>query len=280
MELGFSVRGRCIRSQASSVGHVEVGSLGTWTGGLDLSSRELDRRFEELLRVGSRELFDDYPHRMATGDLLKTPNKIHDDDLDLFFRGIEHGHITLRRGARFDTRDRPRPDGKGRWGLLSRGKQGGWYNAEYLPQVAAYVDAIDNLGFHHHRVLFELPDAALKLDLTVLNNAGSVVVLGEAKRDVGMLDALLSRVTDRHASSNPGPKGRDEPQQLAWRLWTTRAPYLWLIGPGERRAYSVHYEPLSFVPLHRLPSASELGLAKAPGVMMSPPRLSSSDMGH
>jgi hypothetical protein len=245
-----------------------------------MGNSELHGRFDGLLRAGSRELFEDHPEMMTTGDLLKTPNTIHADDLHLFFRGVEHGHITMRRGARFDTRDRPRSDGKGRWGLLSRSKQGGWYNAEYLPQVAAYVDAIDNLGFHHHRVLFELPDAALKLDLAVLDDGGVVHVLGEAKRDGRQLKALRAEVEAKYAEVNPGKKGRNEAQQLAWRLWTTRAPYLWLIGPGERQAYRVHYDPLRLEPLQRLPSASELGLTKAPAAMLSPPRLSGSVMGN
>jgi hypothetical protein len=36
-------------------------------------------------------------------------------------------------------------------------------------------------------VLFELPASALRLDLAILDGRGHVVVLGEAKREVGML---------------------------------------------------------------------------------------------
>lgn len=137
-------------------------------------------KFQDLLMSGSRELFEDNPQMMTTGALQRTPNVIHVADLGLFFRGIEAGLITLHRGARFNTKDRP--VSSGRWGLLSRGRTGGWYNAEYLPQIAAYVDAVETRSFHHHRVLFELPDPSLKLDLAVLDDAGTVVVLGEAAR--------------------------------------------------------------------------------------------------
>lgn len=67
-------------------------------------------------------------------------------------------------------------------------------NAEYLPQLAAYVGAVEDLGFPYERVLFELPARALQLDLAVLDDAQRVVVLGEAKRSAGMLDRLLDDV--------------------------------------------------------------------------------------
>lgn len=103
------------------------------------------RRFDELLRRGSAELFADNPTRMRSGALIPTPNVIDDADLDRFFAALEAGLITLYRGARFNTLDRPKPGG--RWSLLSRAATGGWYNAEYLPQIAAYSEAIVRLGY-------------------------------------------------------------------------------------------------------------------------------------
>lgn len=41
----------------------------------------------------------------------------------------------------------------------------------------------------------------------------------------------------------------DEARQLAWRLWTTQAPYLWLVGPRVRHAYRCSYDPLALQPL-------------------------------
>lgn len=69
--------------------------------------------------------------------------------------------INPHSAGRFNTQDRPTPDG--RWGILSRSKAGGWFNAEYLPQLAAYVEATLELGYPSPRVLFELPAQSLQL---------------------------------------------------------------------------------------------------------------------
>jgi hypothetical protein len=228
-------------------------------------------RFQKLLEAGSRELFEDNPKKMSSGGLQPTPNRISEDDLRLFFRGVEMGLITLERGARFNTLDRARKGG--RWGLLSRGNLGGWYNAEYLPQVAAYVEAIVDFGYPEQRVFFELPDIALKIDLALLDNHGQIEVLGEAKRRCDMLDPLVEGIRRRYSEHDPGKEARNEARQLAWRLWQTRAPFLWLIGPGERHAYSVSYEPLMLKRLPSLPRADGLNLAAAPPAPLSVPVL-------
>lgn len=96
---------------------------------------QLLARFDELLRASSYELYADNRERMRTSALVPTPNEIADDDLELFFAGVDDELIELRRGDRFNTCDRPTP--AGRWSLLSRSAEGGWFNAEYLPQLAA-----------------------------------------------------------------------------------------------------------------------------------------------
>jgi len=192
----------------------------------------LSERFGALLRYGAQELFEDNRDRMACGDLLPTSNAISDADLRLFFTGLEHGLLSLAPGARFNTLDRPRKNG--RWGLLSREERGCRYNAEYLPQLAAYVAAIHELGYPSARVFFELPHVALKLDLAIVHDDGTIAVLGEAKRAVHML--LLAEVEGRYSQQDPGEQGRNEARQVAWRLWQTKAAHLWFLGPGERRA--------------------------------------------
>ncbi len=102
-------------------------------------------------RTASRELHARNPTHMATGNLIPTKNETHPDDVAAPGRGLRAGHVVLHPGGRFDTRDWLRPGG--RWGLLSRSRQGGWSNAEYLPQLAAYVRAVDELGFPYQRVL-------------------------------------------------------------------------------------------------------------------------------
>jgi len=227
--------------------------------------------FQRLLQAGSRELYQDNPNMMNSAKLLPTPNEIADDDLRLFFMGLQKHAIEIKRGARFNTLDRPTKNGH--WGLLSRSKQGGWYNAEYLPQIAAYVQAIYELGYPQERVFFELPDRGLKLDLAIVDDANKVVVLGEAKRSLAMLEPLLNDVSQKYGQRNPGPEGRNEARQLAWRLWTSRAPFLWLIGPGERRAYEASYNPLRLTHIPGLPSARELKLNSVPAVRLVIPDL-------
>lgn len=233
-------------------------------------------RFRAILERGSRELYGDNPEMMATGDLLETRNVVAAADVELFLQGVDAGLIELQRGARFNTQDRPKPGG--RWSLLSRSQRGGWYNAEYLPQLAAYVDAILHLRYPTERVLFELPASALQLDLAILDDSGDVIVLGEAKRDVAMLDALLDDVRARFSEAAPGPETKqrgDEARQLSWRLWTVRAPLFWMIGPDRRRAFACGYEPLRLIEVGELPSASAAGVGHTPPTRLEPPALSS-----
>jgi hypothetical protein len=231
-------------------------------------------RFDELLRRSSVELHAANTSAMTSGDLVATSNAIADADVRLFFEGIDAGLIRLERGGKFNTWDRPKLGG--RWSLLSRSKAGGWYNAEYLPQLAAYVDAILHLGYSKERVFFELPSESLQLDLAILDDDGRVVVLGEAKRGNGMLAKMVSVMSERFADRAPGDDSKkrgDESRQLAWRLWTVRAPYAWLIEPDDRMAYSCSYDPLSLQRLTGLPPADKLGLDHRPPRPLTPPRL-------
>jgi hypothetical protein len=122
-------------------------------------------------------------------------------------------------------------------------------------------------------VFFELPHKALKLDLAVITDNCTVAILGEAKREAGMLDKMISDIERLYSRSDPGEQGRNESPQLAWRLWRTRAPYLWLISPGERRVYRMSYAPLTFERIPKLPSAIDLSLAHVPENRLAIPAL-------
>jgi hypothetical protein len=239
----------------------------------DLPPTGIRDRFGALLAAGSAELYADNPMLMRSPDLLTTRNVIDEEDLELFFAGVDAGVIRLARGAKFNTFDRPRPGG--RWSLLSRSKEGGWYNAEYLPQLAAYADAVLRLGYPKDRVLFELPPQALQLDLAILDDRGDVVVVGEAKRDVGMLSKLVEAVTQRFGGAAPDDSSKkrgDEARQLAWRLWTIRPSLCWLIAPGTRQAYQCQYAPLRMEPIGALPDAASLHLSHRPPRPLAMPR--------
>jgi hypothetical protein len=60
--------------------------------------------------------------------------------------------------------------------------------------------------------------------------------------ELAKLEALVSTFenTGEGLRPLPGVPGR-EPQQLAYQLWSTRAPYLWLVAAGTRRLFRVHY---------------------------------------
>lgn len=230
--------------------------------------------FERLLQESSRELFSANPDVMSSPELLTTPNTVDAGDVKLFFRGVEEGLIDLRPGGRFNTQDRPTADG--RWGLLSRSKEGGWFNAEYLPQLAAYVEAILDLGYSPKRVLFELPAISLQLDLAILDDARRVVVLGEAKRSTPALATLARGAVERFGDAPPtyATKRRgDEQRQLAWRLWAVAPRFTWLIGPGHREAFRTSLRPLRLEPLPELPQAADLELIHAPAEQLKPPQL-------
>ena len=113
----------------------------------------------------------------------------------------------------------------------------------------------------------------LKPSNVIVASDGAVKVLGEAKRALRMLDRLLAEAQERYSREDPGEQGRNEARQLAWRLWQTRAKYLWFIGPGERRAYRVHHSPLTFEHLVSLPRAQEIGLAHIPTQRLNIPIL-------
>jgi hypothetical protein len=197
--------------------------------------------------------------------------RITDSDVAALSEGVDLGLVSWRSPMYFDTLDRPRPP-KGRWWLAER--DGGsrrpcW---EFVPQLAAYVELIRDYGYHRHRVLFDTPQAALQLDLAVLDDEARVRVLGEAKKESKDLDSL-ERGLLTHLDEQPQPKRGDEPRQLAWRLWATRASHLWLVGPSDRRAFEVSYSPLRLRRIEALPTAAELGLDSGPDEMMSPPSL-------
>ncbi|MEU5876221.1 hypothetical protein [Spirillospora sp. NPDC047279] len=230
--------------------------------------------FMELLRQGSAELFADHPERMDSGDLIPSPNVIAPQDVELFFEGAKAGLITLHRGARFNTCDRP--TAAGHWGLLSRSREGGWYNAEYLPQIAAYVKAVLVYGHPRGRVFFELPAKALQLDLAIVDDRSQVIVAGEAKRSVTALGVLRERVLERYGDRPPGAESKkrgDEARQLAWRLWTVAPKITWLVGPGHREAFDTGLWPLRLSTRPRLPHAHELGLAHEPDDPITVPDL-------
>lgn len=231
-------------------------------------------RFYTLLRTASAELYEDNRAVMDTPELLPTANTIDPGDVELFWVGVEQGLLRLERGGKFNTFDRPVPGGH--WALLSRSKKGGWYNAEYLPQLASYVDAIVNAGYPKERVFFELPPKSLQLDLAIVDDDGRVIILGEAKREAGMLTRLVKAIEDRFADAAPTDESKkrgDEARQLAWRLWTVQPPLCWLIGPGERISYDCSYAPLRLSEPSPLPDAKRLGLDHRPPRPLAPPLL-------
>src|SRR5690349_18635482 len=188
--------------------------------------------------------------------------RIHDEDVAALSDGVDRGLVAWRKPLYFDTLDRPRlPDG--RWWLAEKDGETRRPCWEFVPQLAAYVELIRDYAYHPHRVLFDTPHSALQLDLAVLDDDSRVRVLGEAKKESKALDRLECGLLE-HLGEEPDPRRGDEPRQLAWRLWRTRAEYLWLVGPGDRRAFRVTYEPLALEPMEDLPPGPSVGLDSGP----------------
>jgi hypothetical protein len=144
---------------------------------------------------------------------------------------------------------------------------------EYLPHMAAYAELLLDLEYPAAAVRFETPDDELRFDLAVVDEAGRVSVLGEAKTEPRMLDKLESLVGTFAADCGwPDRKSSaKEAQKLAHQLWVTRAPYLWLVASGARRAFRVEYnDRIALAPIDRLPAAEALWPA---GFLGTTPRL-------
>jgi hypothetical protein len=133
---------------------------------------------------------------------------------------------------------------------------------------------IERHGFPIPAVRFETPgvEHGVDADLAIVDANGSVVVLGEAKKESRELDRLLEQLP-AYAAADPGPPTTREPgravRKLAHRLWRTRAPWLWLVGPADRRAFEVSYGPLTLRGQPSLPKPEDLPL----GVFDGHPRI-------
>lgn len=229
------------------------------------ASEDLLERLDQESRASSPSL------PLGVYETALIQRRITDHDCEAVAAGVELGLIFWRPDGRFDTLDRPRPP-RGRWWLIEKDGETRRPCWEFVPQLAAYVELIRDHGYHRNRVLFDTPQSALQLDLAVLGDDDSVVVLGEAKKESVDLDKL-ERGLLAHLDDEPEPKRGDEPRQLAWRLWVTRARYLWLIAPSDRRAFKVEHEPLRLTRIDELVSAGALGLVDGPAEVMTPPRL-------
>jgi hypothetical protein len=123
-------------------------------------------------------------------------------------------------------------EGKGPYNLFSRGTRVA-LNREYLIQIAVFAELVLRHRWPARRVAFEY-DA---FDLATFAPDGSLVVLGEAKRDERLLDAMLaellsiSRPDVEQATTNAARK--------AAALVRLRPEVFWAVAPGVRRAYDV-----------------------------------------
>jgi hypothetical protein len=209
-------------------------------------------RMETCARAVGRELGPLKPHHV---------DRLVEGDAALVEQGFNSGLLAITKGRNVVTGD---PLQATAW--LVEGNPA-WPCWEYLPHLAGYVHLIDELAYPRQAVRFETPDRELRLDLAVLDESGFVLVLGEVKVMRGQLDGLESGVaTFQGDPGEPlsvkggGPQGmRREAWKLAHQLWVTRAPYLWLVAAGTRRAFDVTYAGrISLQPRVALPAAEDL----------------------
>ena len=199
-------------------------------------------------------------------DPVKVRERLHEDDAQWFARGLSEGLLRVDERGYLFSRD---PHQTTAW--MVEGGAAAWPCWEYLPHAASYVELILGLGFPLTSVRFETPgrEHGLDLDLAVVAGDGTVVIVGEAKKTSRELDLLLAAMA-QHFAADPGtPVGVTGMAKAAWklayRLWATRAPWLWLVGPSDRRAFEVSYERhLTLTARPALPSPSALGVQTGP----------------
>jgi hypothetical protein len=197
-------------------------------------------------------------------DAKKVALRLTDHDARLFASGLAEGHLRVDERGYLVTRD---PYQATAW--LVEGNPC-WPCWEYLPHAASYVELIAQHDFPVGSVRFETPGSeyGIDADLAVVDDQGRVVVLGEAKKESRDLDYLLDQLPT-YAADDPGPPTTREPKRavrkLAHRLWLTRAPWLWLIGPADRRVFEVSFEPMVLRRRAALPTAEDLKLGTFDG---------------
>src|SRR5262249_30660846 len=155
-----------------------------------MSERRCGRTAAELLSFldsESRRMSPSLP--LKADDEALVARRITDVDVAALSAGVDLGLVTWAKPGYFDTLDRPKPS-EGRWWLIDTAGAARRLCWEFVPQLAAYVELIRDLGYHHHRVLFDTPQSALQLDLAVLDDESRVRILGEAKKESKDLDRL------------------------------------------------------------------------------------------
>jgi hypothetical protein len=193
--------------------------------------------------------------------LVTRQRRLAPEDVALFERGISAGLVRID-GNYIVTRD---PWQGTAWLVEGTPASPCW---EYLPHVAAYVELILDHGYPAVAVGFETGDSEMNLDVPVVDDRGSVLVLGEAKAEARQVHALARDVQEFGADpGKPSPKSqtgspagtRREAWKLAHQLWTLRSPFLWLVASGERLAFRVCYdEGLRLERLGQLPTVADL----------------------
>lgn len=168
--------------------------------------------------------------------------------------GFGDGFLSVASGGRVRTLD---PRQATTWLVTGHPARPRW---QALAQLAAYVELL-NAGYPEAAVRFATPEGELGLDLAAVNDDGQVVLLGAARAEpleLSKLEALVPTFDFETVRSVRRGHGR-EAQVLAYQLWATRAPYLWLVAAGARRLFRVRYaSTIRLTPVKVLPLPEEL----------------------
>jgi len=171
-------------------------------------------------------------------------------------QGFADGLLAMEAAGRVRTLD---PCQGSAWLVAGDPARARW---ESLPQLAAYVELLQ-VGYPETAVRFQTPESELALDLAAVNDDGQVLLLGSARAEpleLAKLEALVStfEATREGVRSVRDIPGR-EAQRLAFQLWSTRAPYLWLVAAGARRLFRVRYDrTIKLSRVRVLPMAEDL----------------------
>lgn len=177
-----------------------------------------------------------------------------ESDAQTVENGFGEGLLTMESASRVRTLD---PRQASAWLVEGDPARARW---ELLAQLAAYVELL-RAGYPERAVRFATSENELALDLAAINDDGRVLLLGVARAEsleLAKLEALVQTFDGSGVRPVPDVPGK-EAQQVAYQLWSTRAPYLWLVAAGARRLFRVRYgTTIKLTQVAVLPTPEEL----------------------
>lgn len=159
---------------------------------------------------------------------------IHPDEATAFLRGVDSGHVTVDSAGYVSLHRVRAKTPSGRYALLSKSGAGVSVNLEYLIQIGAVTELVEDLGWPPDALDFERGE----FDVLGMGPDDRVTLAVEAKARVTGNDSLeklvrrwleLASSPHRELADNPGRKYRE-----LGRLCEAGPVTVWLVAAGAR----------------------------------------------